>query len=170
MSKVGRNEPCPCGSGKKYKKCCESKDLEAAAERARAHDIAAAERRVTNVPPSWPSQTEWVVTDDLEIDKLSNSVLPLIKEKRLDEALAACEQLRIEYPEAPDWLERSAMVHEARGNILLSLDFYRRMLSFTELPEQRDGYDEEIRISYREKISELEGALAARETSPTRSL
>ncbi|AXH99558.1 metal-binding protein [Sporosarcina sp. PTS2304] len=22
---VGRNEPCPCGSGKKYKKCCESK-------------------------------------------------------------------------------------------------------------------------------------------------
>ena len=19
---VGRNEPCPCGSGKKYKKCC----------------------------------------------------------------------------------------------------------------------------------------------------
>lgn len=23
-SKVGRNEPCPCGSGKKYKKCCSS--------------------------------------------------------------------------------------------------------------------------------------------------
>ena len=21
-SKVGRNDPCPCGSGKKYKKCC----------------------------------------------------------------------------------------------------------------------------------------------------
>ena len=21
--KVGRNEPCPCGSGKKFKKCCE---------------------------------------------------------------------------------------------------------------------------------------------------
>jgi len=23
MPKVGRNDPCPCGSGKKYKKCCE---------------------------------------------------------------------------------------------------------------------------------------------------
>ncbi len=23
-NKVGRNEPCPCGSGKKYKKCCVS--------------------------------------------------------------------------------------------------------------------------------------------------
>ena len=21
--KIGRNEPCPCGSGKKYKKCCQ---------------------------------------------------------------------------------------------------------------------------------------------------
>lgn len=25
--KVGRNEPCPCGSGKKFKKCCGAADL-----------------------------------------------------------------------------------------------------------------------------------------------
>ncbi len=25
--KIGRNEPCPCGSGKKYKKCCINKDI-----------------------------------------------------------------------------------------------------------------------------------------------
>jgi uncharacterized protein len=25
--KVGRNEPCPCGSGKKYKRCCGAPDL-----------------------------------------------------------------------------------------------------------------------------------------------
>jgi len=24
--KVGRNDPCPCGSGKKYKKCCGGKE------------------------------------------------------------------------------------------------------------------------------------------------
>lgn len=24
--KIGRNDPCPCGSGKKYKKCCLPKD------------------------------------------------------------------------------------------------------------------------------------------------
>jgi preprotein translocase subunit SecA len=24
-SKIGRNDPCPCGSGKKYKKCCLNK-------------------------------------------------------------------------------------------------------------------------------------------------
>ena len=26
MTTTGRNEPCPCGSGKKYKKCCMDKD------------------------------------------------------------------------------------------------------------------------------------------------
>ena len=26
MAKTGRNELCPCGSGVKYKKCCEGKD------------------------------------------------------------------------------------------------------------------------------------------------
>ncbi len=25
--KVGRNDPCPCGSGKKYKKCCINSQL-----------------------------------------------------------------------------------------------------------------------------------------------
>ena len=28
MVKTGRNDPCPCGSGKKYKQCCEGKAVE----------------------------------------------------------------------------------------------------------------------------------------------
>jgi hypothetical protein len=28
VARVGRNEPCPCGSGKKYKHCCHDKDQE----------------------------------------------------------------------------------------------------------------------------------------------
>jgi len=27
MAKIGRNEPCPCGSGNKYKKCCMNKEI-----------------------------------------------------------------------------------------------------------------------------------------------
>lgn len=35
MAKTGRNEPCPCGSGLKYKKCCHQREaLAAAAEKA----------------------------------------------------------------------------------------------------------------------------------------
>lgn len=26
MAKTGRNDLCPCGSGRKYKKCCETKE------------------------------------------------------------------------------------------------------------------------------------------------
>ncbi len=26
VSRVGRNQPCPCGSGRKYKACCERKE------------------------------------------------------------------------------------------------------------------------------------------------
>lgn len=29
MSAIGRNDPCPCGSGKKYKRCCLGKDVPA---------------------------------------------------------------------------------------------------------------------------------------------
>ncbi len=35
-SKVGRNDPCPCGSGKKYKKCCMGKETEGAGAEASA--------------------------------------------------------------------------------------------------------------------------------------
>ena len=32
MNKVGRNDPCPCGSGKKFKKCCLDKPYQPSAE------------------------------------------------------------------------------------------------------------------------------------------
>ena len=36
MSKIGRNDPCPCGSGKKYKKCCLNKSQSLPASFARS--------------------------------------------------------------------------------------------------------------------------------------
>ena len=44
MAKTGRNDPCPCGSGKKYKLCCSSKDDAAAWATAEAKQAAATER------------------------------------------------------------------------------------------------------------------------------
>jgi hypothetical protein len=37
--KVGRNDPCPCGSGKKYKSCCLNK--ESLGSKARGHKLTA---------------------------------------------------------------------------------------------------------------------------------
>ncbi len=33
MARTGRNDPCPCGSGKKFKHCCESKKSGGASSR-----------------------------------------------------------------------------------------------------------------------------------------
>ena len=54
---LGRNDPCYCGSGRKYKACCLNKD-EAAARAARAQ--AAAEEASTDVPATSgpPAQTK----------------------------------------------------------------------------------------------------------------
>jgi hypothetical protein len=41
--KVGRNDPCPCGSGQKYKKCCAAKDEAAAAAQLAADAAKAAQ-------------------------------------------------------------------------------------------------------------------------------
>ena len=43
MTAPGRNDPCPCGSGKKYKQCCLVKDeAKARAARAKAAEAAPA--------------------------------------------------------------------------------------------------------------------------------
>ena len=39
MSKIGRNDPCPCGSGKKYKHCCMRKEQAAAHARPSAPSL-----------------------------------------------------------------------------------------------------------------------------------
>jgi hypothetical protein len=39
MSKAGRNDPCPCGSGKKYKKCCLALDEQRHLERSQQDDM-----------------------------------------------------------------------------------------------------------------------------------
>ena len=66
MSKIGRNAPCPCGSGKKYKKCC----------------LLNQDGRSTSVPPI---KYRAVYTD---LDQLSNSVVDLINQNELEKAEA----------------------------------------------------------------------------------
>jgi SEC-C motif/Domain of unknown function (DUF6930) len=44
---VGRNDPCPCGSGKKYKKCCLSLDRQAGANGSQAGEVRAVAGRAS---------------------------------------------------------------------------------------------------------------------------
>ncbi|MGE5245141.1 MAG: SEC-C metal-binding domain-containing protein [Betaproteobacteria bacterium] len=64
-ARPGRNEPCHCGSGRKYKHCCLEKDeAEAAAARARAEAEAAARPHEAAAaapkrPPKHQTQQPW---------------------------------------------------------------------------------------------------------------
>jgi hypothetical protein len=61
-ARPGRNDPCHCGSGRKYKHCCLQKDeAKAAAARAKAVKAAAAQPADTAPPP--PKRTPKHQTD-----------------------------------------------------------------------------------------------------------
>ncbi|MDA8390027.1 MAG: SEC-C metal-binding domain-containing protein [Gammaproteobacteria bacterium] len=48
MTKIGRNDPCPCGSGKKYKHCCR----EQAQTRTRVPSPVQGRRTPRSTPPT----------------------------------------------------------------------------------------------------------------------
>jgi tetratricopeptide (TPR) repeat protein len=135
MAQVGRNQPCPCGSGKKYKRCCLARD------EARASDTRRA--RTTAV---------WDEAEDL--DTASNTVVDLIHAGRLDEAEAAARDLLVRYPEVVDGLERLGMVFEARGDRRRAADYYRQAVAF--ILEHPEGFDGEIPTSLVEQANDLD--------------
>jgi len=146
MSKIGRNEPCPCGSGKKYKRCCLHHHEAAAAERAAATAAQAAAQQL--VPP------EFGWEDDDGLDEASNRVVDLVHAGQLDEAEPAARDLLVRYPDVHDGFERLAMVYEARGDRTQAAEYYRKALAFMQ--DNADNYDAEATDWMRAKAESME--------------
>lgn len=145
MAKVGRNQPCPCGSGNKYKHCCLSTD--------RASAAAASRRSRQDHPPdALPGHNLFFGEDDL--DELSNRVVDLINDGRLEEAEVACRELKEQYPEVIDWLHRTAMLHEARGETQQAIEYYERTLQYMD--DNPEDYEPSSREPFREAIARLQ--------------
>ena len=115
MAKPGRNDPCHCGSGNKYKKCCQPKDdavaLAAAAEAQTQRDAHAAEQRAHDralraevIARLSRAEAEDVYDDELDV--ASNAVVTLVKAGKLDEAEAASRALQARFPEVHDGWDR----------------------------------------------------------------
>jgi len=121
MAKIGRNDPCPCGSGKKYKKCCLYQQ-----DGAKRYP---SKRKMRFIP---------VYT---ELDQLSNSVVDLIKENKLDEAEDVSRKLLAEYPDQVDGFNRLAMVYEARGEKRKAAEYYRKAANFAK---SNEGFDRKM--------------------------
>jgi len=143
MAKIGRNDPCPCGSGQKHKRCCLPRDEEAAAERAAA--------RAREVEPALPPLE--IFAEDDGLDEASNRVIDLIDAGRLDEAEHAAQDLLARYPDVHDGLERLAMVAAARGDRARAAEYYRKAADFVHT--HAECYDPEMEIYLRERAAEF---------------
>lgn len=82
MDKMGRNEPCPCGSGKKYKKCCLGQEAPppVGAERARTPVTSPTDAR----PAPLAGMTPYVITKLFEDSDLFAQMQRLEPEKARD--------------------------------------------------------------------------------------
>lgn len=145
MPKIGRNDPCPCGSGNKYKRCCLDKDE--AAERTALAALQTEQRaRMQDLHASIEEVEQ--LTED------SNTVVDLVKSGQIDEAERAARALLERYPEAHDGYDRLGMVYEARGQHREAADCYRKVVEFVRAhPEQ---YDQAMAADFLELIAKLD--------------
>lgn len=146
MGQLGRNDPCKCGSGKKYKRCClpgdeaaEHAALRATREAAEASARAAKdEERV--VAADWKARRAKAL-EDLDFINESNAVLDLIRAGHLEEAERAAHALIDRYPDTTDGLERLGHIYEVRGDMKVAAKYYRNALALAQargFPEDED--------------------------------
>ena len=163
MARPGRNDRCPCGSGKKYKACCLTKDEAAEREVLDAaqsgRDARAAEKhqslreaRKAMIAKLSGAEEAYDDTDDLA--DASNAVLDLIRTGRLDEAEAAARKLVEQYPDTHDGYDRLGHVYEARCENRLAADCYRRVIAF--LQQNPDYAEPGFQDMFIERIAKLD--------------
>jgi len=161
MAKPGRNDPCPCGSGNKYKKCCLAKEeavereqlAEAdakRAERATAHRLHL--REVRAAIAARLSGAEDAAAAELTI--ASNAAADLVRAGKLDEAEQTARDLLVRFPEVHDGWDRLGMVHEARGENRQAADCYRNVIEL--IRQHPDDYDPGFEDVFAKLIAKLD--------------
>jgi len=148
MRKTGRNERCPCGSGKKYKHCCLAKDEEAGR-------AALAEANVTTGMMRLPNLSD----EADELTGASNAVVDMIHAGRLDEAEQAAHELLERFPTVHDGYDRLGMVHQARGDDRQAAECYRKVIAI--IREHPDDYDPAFETTFHKLVEKLAPPVAA---------
>lgn len=152
MAKTGRNDPCPCGSGKKYKRCCEVKDVAVASAAAQFKADASRERaKVLRVT----FEQELDQDDPYDgLDRASNAVVDMVRAGKLDEAEAAANDLLVRFPEVHDGYDRLGMVAAARGDKKLAAAYYRKVVEFAR--QRPTLYDPQLPANFQKWADDLD--------------
>lgn len=143
---VGRNAPCPCGSGLQYKGCCREKDRAGQSARDRVRGIAERERQQAARQAALEALDE-----SRALDGASNAVVDLLQAGKLEEAERAARELLERYPQVPDGHERLASVYEARGDHRGAGECYRKVIEF--IHAHPDHFDPQYEQYLLEKLA-----------------
>jgi len=163
VPRTGRNDRCPCGSGKKYKHCCLEKDRAVELTPAVVQRVALQAHKAKQVALRKDYQEELLesqaaLQEAQALDAASNAVVDLVHAGRLDEAEQAARELLARYPEVHDGHDRLGMVHEARGQFREAADCYRKVIEFTRADPE--NYDAGFANRFLELIVKLEDCAA----------
>jgi tetratricopeptide (TPR) repeat protein len=147
MANSGRNDPCPCGSGKKYKRCCLEKDAASKREALAASVKPASPWSWVRSPEIAAEMREAVAVatgddDDDDLTTASNAAVDLVHAGKLDEAEIAARDLLQRYPDVHDGYDRLGMVYEARGQPKEAADCYRKVIEI--IRGRPNAYDQEL--------------------------
>ena len=165
MAKPGRNDPCPCGSGNKYKKCCLAKDEAVEREQLAKADAKRAERAAAHTQNLREVKAAIAArllgaedADEDELTVASNAAADLVRAGKLDEAEQAARDLLVRFPEVHDGYDRLGMVHEARGENRQAADCYRKVIEF--IREHPDDYDPGFEDMFTKLVNRLDQPVA----------
>lgn len=164
MTKTGRNDPCPCGSGKKYKRCCQEKDeAERSASRAAAQAALQAQQLAKQAQYEAAEKAFIEKTRELdaycELADASNAVIEMVRAGKLEEAEAAARDLLVRYPEMHDGYDRLGMVYEARGDHKRAAECYRQVIDFVRA--RPDQYEPQFEETFHRLIAKLDPSTAS---------
>lgn len=148
-----RNEPCHCGSGKKYKKCCLWKDKKAAAEECRQSAGAPEQGQADETAPQ-----DSFIQYARDLDDLSNQANDLIRSRRWPEAEAACRELLDRFPDEIDGHWRTYECFKAKGDFQSAMPHAHATL---EMAEKDGGFDPGFPAGLKKDIARFEAAIAA---------
>jgi TolA-binding protein len=159
-AKIGRNDPCHCGSGQKYKRCCLEKDQRAESAvlaQAAAERLAASAHHHHHDHAHCDFCGDTFGDDDVdELTAASNAIVDMVHESKLDEAEQAARDFLVRFPQVHDGYDRLGMVYEARGDNKQAADYYRKVIDFVR--SHPDQYEPEFEATFHRLVQKLDPA------------
>jgi len=172
MAKPGRNDPCPCGSGKKYKRCCLEKDEAAVRKLAPAplpRGAAAVASPSSQPLPNFSGLAAEMTArlaaayggddNEDELTTASNAAVDLVHEGKLDEAEQVARDLIERFPDFHDGWDRLGMVYQARGDQRQAADCYRKVIDF--IRAHPDDYEPDFEAVFHKLVDRLDPPTAS---------